>query len=193
MPFISRPNITFCMAVSQGSSSACWNTMPRSCPQPLTSRPSTVTRPAVAISRPMAMRNAVVLPQPDGPISETISPCCTVKLTRESACTACVSLPTRRTKRLETSMRLTSPISELSFAEERERLLPNPLIDHLFKIARSRQAARTDELFLHEFELVERYRKIRSNDFGPHRFVEHKGGPRIVGLGTDDLVGETDG
>ena len=45
MPFISSPNITFCSAESQGSSSACWNTMPRSWPQPLTSRPSTVTRP----------------------------------------------------------------------------------------------------------------------------------------------------
>ena len=30
IPFISSPNITFCKAESQGSSSACWNTMPRS-------------------------------------------------------------------------------------------------------------------------------------------------------------------
>ena len=35
MPFISSPNMTFCMADSHGSSSACWNTMPRSWPQPL--------------------------------------------------------------------------------------------------------------------------------------------------------------
>ena len=47
MPFISRPNITFCSAESHGSSSACWNTMPRSWPQPLTSRPS--TRDAAAV------------------------------------------------------------------------------------------------------------------------------------------------
>src|SRR3977135_308263 len=66
MPFISRPNITFCRAVSQGSSSANWNTMPRSWPQPFTSRPSTVTLPPDAVSSPMAMRNAVVLPQPGG-------------------------------------------------------------------------------------------------------------------------------
>ncbi len=87
MPFISSPNITFCMADSHGSSSACWNTMPRSWPQPLISRPSTVTRPPFAGSSPMATRKAVVLPQPDGPISATISPSRTVKLTRSSACT----------------------------------------------------------------------------------------------------------
>ena len=89
MPFISRPNITFCSAVSHGSSSACWNTMPRSWPQPLTSRPSTVTLPPDAVSSPMAMRNAVVLPQPLGPISATISPSRTAKLTRSSAWTVC--------------------------------------------------------------------------------------------------------
>ena len=87
MPFISSPNMTFCMAESHGSSSACWNTMPRSWPQPCTSRPSTVTRPPFAGSSPMATRSAVVLPQPDGPISATISPSRTVKLTRSSACT----------------------------------------------------------------------------------------------------------
>src|SRR5215831_17283093 len=61
--------------------------MPRSWPQPLTSRPSTVTFPPDAVSSPMAMRSAVVLPQPEGPMSATISPSCTLKLTRLSACT----------------------------------------------------------------------------------------------------------
>ena len=84
IPFISRPNITFCLAESQGSNSACWNTMPRWSPQPLTSRPSTVTRPPLAGSSPMATRSAVVLPQPDGPISATTSPSRTVKLTRST-------------------------------------------------------------------------------------------------------------
>src|SRR5215472_5286112 len=110
MPFISRPNMTFCKAVSQGSSSACWKTMPRSWPQPATSRPSTVTRPPLAVSSPMAMRSAVVLPQPDGPISETISPSRTVKLTFDSAWTVWISPATRSVKRFDTSMRLTSPI-----------------------------------------------------------------------------------
>ncbi len=55
--------------------------MPRSWPQPVISRPSTVTRPPLAVSSPMAMRSAVVLPQPEGPISATISPSRTVKLT----------------------------------------------------------------------------------------------------------------
>ncbi len=54
--------------------------MPRSCPQPLTATPSTVTVPPLAASSPIAMRNAVVLPQPLGPISATISPSRTEKL-----------------------------------------------------------------------------------------------------------------
>ncbi len=79
--------MTFCRAVSQGSNSANWNTMPRSKPQPVTSLPSTTTLPPEAVSSPMAMRSAVVLPQPEGPIRATISPSWTVKLTRSSACT----------------------------------------------------------------------------------------------------------
>ena len=58
----------------------------------------------------MATRSAVVLPQPDGPISATISPSCTLKLTRSSACTCCSTPATRSEKRLDTSTKLTSPI-----------------------------------------------------------------------------------
>src|ERR1051325_1117537 len=96
--------------------------MPRSWPQPFTSRPSTSTRPPLAVSSPLAMRNAVVLPQPDGPISETISPSRTVKLTRWSACTICGCPPTRSEKRFETSTRLTSPIKRLRRVGNRARL-----------------------------------------------------------------------
>ena len=110
MPFISRPNITFCSADSHGKSSANWNTMPRSWPQPLTSRPSTVTLPADAVSSPMAIRSAVVLPQPEGPMSETISPSCTVKLTRLSACTVCSAPSMRSVNRFDMSCRVTSPM-----------------------------------------------------------------------------------
>ena len=84
--------------------------MPRSKPQPFTSRPSTVTLPPVAVSSPMAMRSAVVLPQPDGPIRQTISPSRTVKLTWLSAFTICTWPSTRSVNRFETSTRLTSPM-----------------------------------------------------------------------------------
>src|SRR5216684_2486395 len=84
--------------------------MPRSCPQPLTSRPSTVTLPPEAVSSPMAMRSAVVLPQPDGPMSETISPSCTLKLTRLSACTVCSAPSMRSMNRFEMSCSATSPM-----------------------------------------------------------------------------------
>jgi hypothetical protein len=126
MPFISRPNITFCRAVSHGSSSANWNTMPRSWPQPLTSRPSTVTLPADAVSSPMAMRSAVVLPQPEGPMSETISPSRTVKLTRLSACTVWSAPSMRSVNRFDMSCRATSPmphssVHTSSFPSDRSR------------------------------------------------------------------------
>ena len=41
--------------------------MPRSAPGPVTSRPSSVTRPLVGRSRPATMRSSVDLPQPEGP------------------------------------------------------------------------------------------------------------------------------
>src|SRR5512139_2712239 len=106
--------------------------MPRSWPQPLTSRPSTVTLPPEAVSSPMAMRSAVVLPQPDGPMSETISPSCTLKLTRLSACTVWSAPSMRNTNRFEMSCSVTSPTSHsgmahrplshlLAFAQRRSR------------------------------------------------------------------------
>src|SRR4029077_5169101 len=84
--------------------------MPRSWPQPRTSRPSTVTLPTDAVSSPMAIRSAVVLPQPEGPMSETISPSCTVKLTRLSACTVCSAPSMRSVNRFDMSCRDPSPM-----------------------------------------------------------------------------------
>src|SRR5690606_26022429 len=49
------------------------------------SRPSNMTRPAVGRCRPETRLNSVVLPAPLGPISPTISPCCTSALTSETA------------------------------------------------------------------------------------------------------------
>src|SRR6202521_835683 len=84
--------------------------MPRSKPQPLTSVPSTMTRPSLAVSSPMAMRSAVVLPHPLGPISATISPSPTVKLKRSSARTVWTSLSMRSVNRLLMSTRRTWPM-----------------------------------------------------------------------------------
>src|ERR1700686_2382050 len=192
MPFISRPNITFCMAVSQGSSSACWNTMPRSWPQPLTSRPSTMTRPALAVSSPMAMRSAVGLPQAEGPISDPISPSRTVKLTRASACTVWTSPPTRSMNRFDTSTRLTSPIrrsESLSMArQQRQRLLTDAWVDQRRKIDRLRHAADAHRHLLDEVELVHGDRQIGADGVRPHGPVVDEGRARIVGLGAADLV-----
>src|SRR5262249_41044765 len=50
-----------------------------------TSRPPMLIAPALACSRPATQRSVVVLPQPDGPSSTTISPAGTVKLTPSTA------------------------------------------------------------------------------------------------------------
>ena len=49
--------------------------------------PLTEIVPAVGFSRSAMTRNSVVLPQPDGPISETNSPLAMSRLTLDSACT----------------------------------------------------------------------------------------------------------
>src|SRR6185437_5006211 len=53
--------------------------MPR--PGDETTRPAMLISPSVGCSRPATQRNVVVLPQPEGPSSTTISPAGTAKLT----------------------------------------------------------------------------------------------------------------
>src|SRR3954453_16107313 len=52
------------------------------------SRPSRVTRPASGRSNPATIRSRVVLPQPDGPSSETSSPAATARSTPSSTVAA---------------------------------------------------------------------------------------------------------
>src|SRR5215467_5821848 len=104
MPCSSRPNSTLARADRHGSRLACWNTKPRSRPVPATGLPSTRISPASRRIRPWMMRKRVVLPQPLSPISDTISPSCTSKLTRRSTGNRCSSLywPPRTRNVLET-------------------------------------------------------------------------------------------
>src|SRR5258708_20800508 len=116
--------------------------MPRSCPQLLTRRPSTATVPALAVSRPMTMRNSVVLPQPLGPMIAPPSPSWTTKPTPPSASTDCTRPSILRLKRLEIPSSLTSPKRPSSFSgragrrlgpspsEDLERLQPQAGINH---------------------------------------------------------------
>ena len=87
-----------------------------------------------------------------------------------------------------------TPIHSRSLTPRQQRkcLFPNAPIDHLFNIARPRQRTVADKLSLHEFELVERERKVGSDDPGPRRLVEHESGPRIVRLGAGDFMGNPD-
>src|SRR5882757_6317206 len=50
-----------------------------------TTLPAMLMEPAVGCSRPATQRSVVVLPQPEGPSSTTISPAGTTKLTPETA------------------------------------------------------------------------------------------------------------
>ena len=61
--------------------------MPRSGPGPVTSAPSSSTRPWVARSRPATMRSSVDLPQPEGPrmVMKSLSATSSVM-----GCSACV-------------------------------------------------------------------------------------------------------
>jgi hypothetical protein len=71
------------VTVRHGSRPACWKAMPyswssRACRAVL---PKTLTVPAVGASRSAMSRRSVLLPHPDGPMSETNSPGATVTLT----------------------------------------------------------------------------------------------------------------
>ena len=67
---------------------------------PATTSPRTFTTPAEGRVKPAPMLSSVLLPQPEGPISETTSPGCMDKLTWRAAKTS-AALP-RAAKRLST-------------------------------------------------------------------------------------------
>ena len=64
--------------------------------------PSIVIVPLVGSSRPAIMRSVVVLPQPDGPSSETNSPEASARLTSSTATTPPKRQPTRASASLLT-------------------------------------------------------------------------------------------
>ena len=101
-PSSSSGSDTFSAAVSPGSRLNSWNTYPitrrRSLALPLcdsfaSSAPHTRTSPLVGSSRLPAIVSSVDLPDPLGPITATISPARTDRLTRDSACTTAASCP----------------------------------------------------------------------------------------------------
>src|SRR5262249_27352446 len=195
MPFISRPNITFCSAVSHGRSSATGNSIPRSWPHPVPSRPSTVTFPPEAVSRPMAMRSAVVLPQPDGPMSETISPSRTLKLTRESAWTVCTAPPTRRVNCFDMSCSVTSPRPHSTsrrqrdrrgpfvlplalFADAHQRFLADVGVDQPADVAGLGELAERDHLVLNPDNVLDRDRELGIDHARLQSLLVDEGGAR---------------
>src|SRR5262245_48493624 len=67
MPRSRRPKAMLSSTLSHGNRVYDWNTMPRSEPGPVTTEPSSKTRPSLALSRPAMIRSKVDLPQPEGP------------------------------------------------------------------------------------------------------------------------------
>ena len=74
VPLISKGKLMLASRLRQGSRLASWNTMPISGFGPVTGLPSSRTSPAVRRCSPDIDHSSVVLPQPDGPTIETISP-----------------------------------------------------------------------------------------------------------------------
>src|SRR5690348_4528895 len=97
MPAISSGKATLSMTVRQGNVDSSWNTMPNAGCVPRTASPPTATRPSNSGIRPPMMLNNVDLPQPDGPMMETNSPCSTANDTRSTASSASSSTPKRLT------------------------------------------------------------------------------------------------
>src|SRR3569623_2517208 len=76
-----RPNSMLPRTVSHGNTPYSWKITPRSGPGLVTGLPSSSTRPFVGCTKPPRMFIIVVLPQPEGPMTETNSPCAMSKLT----------------------------------------------------------------------------------------------------------------
>ena len=77
--------------VSQGNRLGSWNISPRSAPGPVIGSAPTRSSPDVGRSRPAISRRSVDLPQPLGPISDTISPAAIDSERRSSASTVAPS------------------------------------------------------------------------------------------------------
>src|SRR5260221_3684207 len=138
------PKSTLPRTVRHGSRPGCWNTIARSGPGFVISRPSSVRLPAlIGCSPSTALRN-VVLPQPDGPTMATNSPGRTVRSTPWTA----VKIECERLSQYS----MTTPFAA-SFAERsstalaqlpvgRMRLIPEQVPELLLRFAFGLRARR---------------------------------------------------
>jgi hypothetical protein len=81
------PKATFSSTVFQGKSAKDWKTTPRSGPGPVTDRSPTRISPEDGGMKPATMLRIVLLPQPEGPTTETNSPAGTSSETSRTAFT----------------------------------------------------------------------------------------------------------
>ena len=86
-PRIFGPNATLSSTVRQGNSANDWNTTPRSGPGAADGAAVERISPAVGARKPAIMFSIVVLPQPEGPTTDTKSPCSTSSETSRIAVT----------------------------------------------------------------------------------------------------------
>ena len=85
--------MTLSSVVRHGSRVAFWNAMPTMLSGPATSRPLTMTAPALAGHRPVTTFIKVDLPHPDGPTTATNSPVSTASVVPLSASVPSASSP----------------------------------------------------------------------------------------------------
>ncbi len=134
------------------------------------------------------MRSAVVLPQPEGPIRATISPSCTVKLTRFSARTVWTAWSTRTVKCFATSMRLTSPMRY--FPARASAWSCTRCVDHGRDVEGLGNIAQRHELGLHVGEFCRRDRHVRIDRVALHRPVIDIARTRIVRFAVGERRGQ---
>src|SRR5437763_9680127 len=90
-----------------------------------TTLPAMLISPPVGCSSPATQRNVVVLPQPEGPSSATISPAATVKLTPSTAGAPAAKILRKRSTRSSADMQL-APITSPRKAGRGRRLRRAP-------------------------------------------------------------------
>src|SRR5258706_322026 len=90
---ISSGNMTLASVVRQGSSVGFWKAIPAMLSGPVTSRPLTMTAPAVGGHKPVTTFIRVDLPHPDGPTTATNSPGATARVVPSSASVPSPSSP----------------------------------------------------------------------------------------------------
>src|SRR5689334_8478095 len=113
--------------------------------EPVMSRPSKTTRPAVGVNRPVTLLNRVVLPAPLGPMRANTSPRLMCRLTLSTA-----TRPPKRLVRLVSSRMLSGASGTSALLDRRRFFLHRRVLQLLLADAAREQALRAQQHDQHE-------------------------------------------